>query len=170
MLHDPKTVITDQKWSWPSNARANSSSTYHTTRLSQLYLCLLTRVYPRARFKRYIMEVPSTAHQGIVQNKRILKCITVGYRTGPILGRCLVLQPSTSSSHPLLHHLMQLLLLLLLLLPSSPLPPQSTAEVMSWRWRPAQSLFSKVKVNLVSKQVLRCSITTRIPLMYIILH
>ena len=110
------------------------------------------------------MEIPSTAHQGIVQYKRILKCITVGYRTGLILGRCLVLKPSTSSSHPLLHDLMQLLLLLLLLLPSSPLPPQSTAEVMSWRGRPAQSFFSKVKGNLVSKLVLRCSITTRIPL------
>ena len=51
---------------------------------------------------------------------------------------------------------------------SSP-SPQSTAEVMSWRGRPAQSFFSKVKGNLVSKLVLRCSITT-IPLMYIILH
>ena len=115
------------------------------------------------------MEIPSTAHQGIVQYKRILKCITVGYRTGLILGRCLVLKPSTSSSHPHLHHLMQLLLLLLLLPPSSPLPPQSTEEVMSWRGRLAQSFFSKAKVNLVSKRVLRCSITT-IPLMYIILH
>ena len=161
MLHDPKTVITDQKWFWPKNGRANSSSTYHTTKLGQPYLYLLTRVYPRARFRRYIMEVPSTAHQGIVQYKRILKCITVGYRTGLILGGCLVLKPSTSSSHPLLHHL--------LVLPSSPLPPQSTEEVMSWRGRPAQSLFSKVKVNLVSKLVLRCSSTT-IPLMYLILH
>ena len=49
------------------------------------------------------MEIPSTAHQGIVQYKRILKCITVGYRTGLILGRCLVLKPLTSSSPPLPH-------------------------------------------------------------------